>query len=1732
MQTDAFVRFDDPVDRLELLPVLYTIYSIESRKVSGSHGGFRRFSECLWTYEEIEDEICSKLAINQEVARRLFHRLVGLLTSNDNRLLLQFQKDGVTTYVTRLAELVRTSGNLHEFQNRENQQDGTEQKFSIIEGTQWYPILRYSMPRDLTKEDFLRRLQVKIDGMDTISSSSGGHQIDKVLEDLNLVLDAVASMPKYSSGNGLRYSEFQVRAIVEALVQAWTDTAGHGLVVTADTGMGKTLAFAIPTLVAAVSSLRNERRTMSQLLLYPRNALAKDQFGELENMVKYVNKSLIEVGRDCIGIAIDAEGLIKRTIERYPTPAGGGPEWGVGASTVFDASAQKYGGEKPASIVLASIESFRRRLRNPKVVQGLHQGLTRIVFDEVHLSAGIQGGHHHYLVGRLKQLLYDFDPEHNRKNALRIVGVSATIAKPRQHLNKIWGGDLTKIRHVEGMTSSDGAPIGMMHHVMYKPRIGTPMVGALVDITSSVLHQRRPRSFERADGFKRLQKSIGFADSHQIVGDWHSFMLPNESTELTANNRRTVGATTNLRRPYAHWHSTPLSIHEGGQEVCTSCQSGTYHTKAIELNGAQLQLVKTQTGQTAEDANRWNYNGLVEPEDIFSIKGLDTCTYLEMGKCWWFSTRNEAMEPRPGDPGYESFQQTIRTKRFTSITKRGESEDETDGDMSANKVFAGPPSYSSYPNQLKKQDPSQNRPIPHDLVIATPTLEVGVDMDNVSEVITHKAIRNISSYRQKVGRAGREAGSDALAVTLASRRASDFGHYRSMNRLVRDKITEPVPVATSNKTILKHHAYEAVFDFIAKQGIDVESITKARYPRDGNASEEETWDSVNQPYEKAIEAVEQNWCLVYMSNAVPETRDDIELQDEARKAVLRQLRFMNEPFPNLQPKEATYAQWIAHLKMSGKRLNGQDLNIDIWKFLDNIVSQENRYPTDHLEGTEKHDAESYINRLKEAINFRDVYTLRDLLAEIRETFGGLSTTFRHFELFIEDLRDADPIPPLAREFDRLRRFDVWYFSMIQERVSSFLEDRPYITLPSYFTNPHEEPVSIHVARRDDSRFVERVTSREALRYLQPGMFTHRLGFGNRMIINHSGRLEGEENTNSKFSYRLSEAEGIKSEDMGTLSETQTRSISHLLDVEIPEEMHMKSLKSLTVSSLNGTNMGRNFVFLSDNEYTIGLLTGDDRDIESGGPASPKILPKAHSINWILSDFQHTDEVQSYKILDYDNGHPQTVPGVGHPIISRLFSSVAYTDSATIIGLGLGVSRSNMVTIQPKYNNQYIAFADRFDSNGLRFTISPSIIEEVIHKSRDDGVKYSSQTMDMIAYWIRTGKDQFGEISSYTIDAYLDVLVANAWSQRNDEIESEKFPETEEQFFKLLFDSGNPTEPETLIRRAALSSITNDNMNTNILGELQDLDAKISQHASSLIENLGDIRYEWYKTTLVNTLGVLLGECVAEFAGVQGNTVAYTTNFLDDRTWYVDVFDNEPEGNGSCALVKEYFHIPAEIRHAAHYYDDKYLPSESFVEVLERKMMVCNEHLLHQSAIKNSLPDGLPAWFDRDHRELRNRFSLRWESLSIESVDHAVLQHMRRFMIHEPTDRASQLDLELALRLCANGCPACNGDDMMNQLPPQLIRFGTNRGLLDEILGDISSLDGYASLHTDSEQIHAALGVPVEGAPVILLQRNAQDTVNVVRFIHNLGAGIGFNYQRHGEIPEVCDLIVRTKEVVN
>ena len=68
-----------------------------------------------------------------------------------------------------------------------------------------------------------------------------------------------------------------------------------------------------------------------------------------------------------------------------------------------------------------------------------------------------------------------------------------------------------------------------------------------------------------------------------------------------------------------------------------------------------------------------------------------------------------------------------------------------------------------------------------DVVMASPSLEVGIDLPNVTESLMTHAVRNIASYRQKAGRVGRESNSEALNITLATDSANDLHYYRQPN---------------------------------------------------------------------------------------------------------------------------------------------------------------------------------------------------------------------------------------------------------------------------------------------------------------------------------------------------------------------------------------------------------------------------------------------------------------------------------------------------------------------------------------------------------------------------------------------------------------------------------------------------------------------------------------------------------------------------------------------------------------------------------------------------------------------------------------------------------------------------------------------------------------------------------------------------------------------------------------
>ena len=135
--------------------------------------------------------------------------------------------------------------------------------------------------------------------------------------------------------------------------------------------------------------------------------------------------------------------------------------------------------------------------------------------------------------------------------------------------------------------------------------------------------------------------------------------------------------------------------------------------------------------------------------------------HLQAGTCWRFapglgdlpltdstpSSIVDYLTDRPGDNGVMVFKNALRSRRHTADSRGGGDDGLSDKDFTADGLYLHT-SGESYP--LKYSNSGEGVKIVHDAIVATPTLEVGVDMKKVTNIITHRAMRNEASYRQKI----------------------------------------------------------------------------------------------------------------------------------------------------------------------------------------------------------------------------------------------------------------------------------------------------------------------------------------------------------------------------------------------------------------------------------------------------------------------------------------------------------------------------------------------------------------------------------------------------------------------------------------------------------------------------------------------------------------------------------------------------------------------------------------------------------------------------------------------------------------------------------------------------------------------------------------------------------------------------------------------------------------------
>lgn len=185
------------------------------------------------------------------------------------------------------------------------------------------------------------------------------------------------------SGEDLRFHQHQEDAILKA-------KEGRNYVLTTGTGSGKSLSYIVP-IVDHV--LRNgSGRGIQAIIIYPMNALANSQFGELEKFLKQ-------------GFA-DGRGPV--TFERYT-----GQEDEETRTRII---------ATPPDILLTNyvmLELILTRPREQKLIASA-KGLKFLVLDELHTYRGRQGADVALLLRRVRELLV--------AEAMQCIGTSATLA--------------------------------------------------------------------------------------------------------------------------------------------------------------------------------------------------------------------------------------------------------------------------------------------------------------------------------------------------------------------------------------------------------------------------------------------------------------------------------------------------------------------------------------------------------------------------------------------------------------------------------------------------------------------------------------------------------------------------------------------------------------------------------------------------------------------------------------------------------------------------------------------------------------------------------------------------------------------------------------------------------------------------------------------------------------------------------------------------------------------------------------------------------------------------------------------------------------------------------------------------------------------------------------------------------------------------------------------------------
>ena len=565
-----------------------------------------------------------------------------------------------------------------------------------------------------------------------------------------------------------------------------------GLVIEAGTGFGKTFAYQLPLLLWIINKkfnliikYRNGEITLkdlhvncSALLVFPRKALAQDQFDDTNDLIGKIN-DFIKTRPD----AIEKTFLIINDLV---------PDFD---SKISSKLKEHYSAEP--DIIITNIESLERRLLNPDCAVIYKNSIDCILYDEVHLWDGIRGAE----VASINARLQNMFQETSQKSPV-FVGMSATIDKSTLHCQKLFAlMKQTKPKQI--IQIGDTEPATIEHHLILKVRSGRSPLGAAIDTTSCLIHNRR-------DGLAQWHD-----DQHRNLSNIDQKAKPKSITFIDSLNQ--TGKFANKLNDFEYFY-------EGHGQHARNADSKRPHRRYLfHYQPEQRPPKGTQQKNFTPSKNCDDCVDGLMPE-------LLSCPSYARGECWYYS------EDSCGQflsPPYSNWIEKVRSDRLAIPPDGIRSNQKTSLSDKKIKEKYDYFKYNSDGGNISLFDGKNPQQVPFysdiDNVVATSTLEVGVDFKNIKEIIQYGQIRSPSSYKQKAGRGAREGNiEDGLfAMTVIDDSPLSYHHFKHFNRLVLSSL-DPLKLEPTNPDVLKSNCYLSILDLLALNNINLFQIEKLK----------------------------------------------------------------------------------------------------------------------------------------------------------------------------------------------------------------------------------------------------------------------------------------------------------------------------------------------------------------------------------------------------------------------------------------------------------------------------------------------------------------------------------------------------------------------------------------------------------------------------------------------------------------------------------------------------------------------------------------------------------------------------------------------------------------------------------------------------------------------------------------------------------------------------------------